>query len=67
MSFKRIIFWAHLVVGVAFGLVILLMSVTGAVLTYERQIISYMESRAVEKPADPENEKFAKIREFGFL
>ena len=52
MSFKRIVFWAHLVVGVAFGLVILLMSVTGAVLTYERQIISYMESRAVEKPAD---------------
>nr|MEC9419451.1 PepSY-associated TM helix domain-containing protein [Pseudomonadota bacterium] len=52
MSFKRIIFWAHLVVGVAFGLVILLMSATGVVLTYERQIISYMESRAVEKPAD---------------
>lgn len=52
MSFKRIVFWAHLVVGVAFGLVILLMSATGVVLTYERQIISYMESRAVEKPAD---------------
>ena len=52
MSFKRIIFWAHLVVGVAFGLVILLMSATGVVLTYERQIISYMESRAVVKPAD---------------
>ncbi|WP_370199383.1 PepSY-associated TM helix domain-containing protein [Roseibium sp.] len=52
MSFKRIIFWAHLVVGVAFGFVILLMSATGVVLTYERQIISYMESRAVVKPAD---------------
>ncbi len=52
MSFKRIIFWAHLVVGVAFGLVILLMSATGVVLTYERQIISYMEIRAVVKPAD---------------
>lgn len=52
MSFKRIVFWAHLVVGVAFGLVILLMSATGVVLTYERQIISYMESRAVVKPAD---------------
>lgn len=52
MSFKRIVFWAHLVVGVAFGLVILLMSATGVVLTYERQIISFVESRAVEKPAD---------------
>ena len=52
MSFKRIVFWAHLVVGVAFGLVILLMSATGVVLTYERQIISYVESRAVVKPAD---------------
>ncbi|MGX1499252.1 putative iron-regulated membrane protein [Labrenzia sp. MBR-25] len=52
MSFKRIVFWAHLVVGVAFGLIILLMSATGVLLTYERQIISFAESRAVERPAD---------------
>ncbi|TYC72324.1 PepSY domain-containing protein [Stappia sp. BW2] len=52
MSFKRIVFWAHLVVGVAFGLIILLMSATGVLLTYERQIISFMECRAVEQPAD---------------
>ncbi len=50
MSFKRAIFWTHLVVGVAFGLVILLMSVTGVLLTYERQIVAFLENRAVERP-----------------
>lgn len=49
MSFKRIVFWAHLVVGITFGLVILLMSATGVLLTYERQIIAHMEQRAVEQ------------------
>lgn len=37
MKFRPILFWTHLVVGAAAGLVILLMSVTGVVLTYEAQ------------------------------
>lgn len=37
--FRRILFWAHLASGVAAGLLILLMSVTGILLAYERQII----------------------------
>lgn len=37
MKFRRILFWTHLVAGAAAGLVILLMSVTGVVLTYEAQ------------------------------
>jgi len=41
--FRRILFWAHLACGVAAGLLILLMSVTGVLLAYERQI---MESAA---------------------
>ncbi|WP_165814789.1 PepSY-associated TM helix domain-containing protein [Labrenzia sp. 011] len=48
MSFKRIVFWSHLVVGITFGLVILLMSATGVLLTYERQIIAHMEQHAVD-------------------
>jgi uncharacterized iron-regulated membrane protein len=35
---RKSIFWLHLVCGVAAGLVILMMSATGVVLTYERQI-----------------------------
>jgi len=47
MSFKRVIFWSHLIVGVVFGLVVFSMSVTGVLLTYERQIVAFMENRAV--------------------
>ena len=36
---RKIIFWAHLVAGVAAGVVILMMSVTGVLLTYEYQMI----------------------------
>ena len=34
---RSTIFWIHLVCGVATGLVVLMMSVTGVILTYERQ------------------------------
>jgi len=36
---RRFLFWSHLVVGLAAGLVILLMSVTGVLLGFERQLI----------------------------
>lgn len=36
---RKIIFWAHLVAGVAAGLVILMMSFTGVLITYEYQMI----------------------------
>lgn len=38
MSFRKILFWTHLVTGVAAGVVVLLMSVTGVALTYQRQL-----------------------------
>src|SRR5215213_2030801 len=44
--FRRILFWCHLPVGVVAGLVILLMSVTGVLLTYERQITAWADARA---------------------
>ena len=37
--FRRILFWAHLSCGVSAGLIILLMSVTGVLLTYEHQMV----------------------------
>jgi uncharacterized iron-regulated membrane protein len=36
--FRKIIFWAHLVCGVTAGLVVFMMSITGVVLMYERQV-----------------------------
>jgi uncharacterized iron-regulated membrane protein len=38
MTFRTVLFWAHLAAGVVAGLVILVMSITGVALTYERQM-----------------------------
>jgi uncharacterized iron-regulated membrane protein len=38
MSLRRIVFWIHLPVGIVTALVVLMMSVTGVILTYEMQI-----------------------------
>jgi uncharacterized iron-regulated membrane protein len=43
--FRRILFWTHLASGVVAGLFILLMSVTGVVLTYEHQMVDSAERR----------------------
>jgi uncharacterized iron-regulated membrane protein len=42
---RKIIFWCHLPVGLIAGLVILNMCVTGVLLTYEKQIISWADTR----------------------
>lgn len=39
MSFRKIVFWLHLVAGVVAGLVIALMSVTGVLLAFQPQIL----------------------------
>ncbi len=43
---RKIIFWCHLPVGVVAGIVILIMCVTGVLLAYEKQIISWADTRA---------------------
>lgn len=45
MTFRSVIFWAHLVAGVTAGLVILVMSATGVLLTYERQLVEWAEQQ----------------------
>jgi len=44
MKLRTLIFWPHLIAGVTAGIVILLMSVTGVLLTYERQLIAWSDS-----------------------
>ena len=41
MPLRKILFWLHLTAGVTAGLVILLMSVTGVLLAFERQIVAF--------------------------
>ena len=48
---RSTIFWIHLVCGVATGLVVLMMSVTGVLLTYERQILAWAERATFAAPA----------------
>jgi len=50
MSFRKAIFWAHLGAGVIACLVIVMMSVTGVVLTYERQIKDWADHRLYDIP-----------------
>jgi len=44
MKLRTLIFWPHLIAGVTAGLVILVMSLTGVLLTYERQLIAWSDS-----------------------
>jgi uncharacterized iron-regulated membrane protein len=48
---RKSIFWMHLVAGVAAGLVILMMSATGVILTYERQIQLWEDGSYYSEPA----------------
>jgi len=54
MTFRPLIFWPHLISGVVAGTVILLMSLTGVLLTYERQILAWADSefRSLPPAAD---------------
>src|SRR3712207_4340283 len=51
--FRKFIFWCHLAAGVTAGVVILIMSVTGVLLTYERQIQRWADVRGynVSRPS----------------
>src|SRR5689334_14740310 len=45
MKLRTLLFWPHLVAGITAGVVILVMSVTGVLLTYERQLIAWSDSQ----------------------
>ncbi|HYR07805.1 MAG TPA: PepSY-associated TM helix domain-containing protein [Longimicrobium sp.] len=45
---RKVVFWMHLVTAVSAALVILLMSVTGVLLTYQRQITAWADTRGLD-------------------
>ena len=70
-AFRKILFWTHLVSGVVAGLIILVMSVTGVLLTYEKQFLFWADARSydIRPPADGARlaveELLARVRESG--
>jgi uncharacterized iron-regulated membrane protein len=68
--FRKILFWCHLTTGVIAGIVILIMSVTGVLLTYEKQMIAWADTRNYQvapptatTPRLPVETLLAKVRE----
>ena len=50
MTLRTLIFWPHLIAGVVAGAVVLTMSVTGVLLTYERQLNAWSDSEFKSSP-----------------
>lgn len=57
MTLRKIVFWMHLIAGVTAGLVILIMSVTGVMLAYEKQILAWSNSEFIGVPAPSGEER----------
>ena len=53
MTFRKVLFWLHLVAGCVAGIIILIMSVTGVLLTYERQMLASADRGPVRIAAPP--------------
>lgn len=51
MTIRSFIFWPHLIAGVLAGIVVLIMSLTGTLLTYERQMIAWADRHEVAPPS----------------
>lgn len=51
MNLRKIFFWAHLVAGLTAGLVIALLALTGLALSFEPQIVDFMERDVRRIPA----------------
>jgi uncharacterized iron-regulated membrane protein len=45
--FRTVLFWCHLAAGVTAGIVVFIMSVTGVLLTYEKQMMWWADTRAL--------------------
>src|SRR5687767_8143244 len=69
-KFRKVIFWLHLSSGVVAGIVIFIMSVTGALLAFEKNIIEFAERemRVIAVPSEnaqrlPIGEIIGRVRE----
>ncbi len=54
MTLRTLLFWLHLACGVVAGAVIFIMSVTGVLLTYQRQITAWADTRGYHIETGPQ-------------
>ncbi len=54
MTIRSFIFWLHLAAGVVAGTVVLVMSVTGVLLTYEKQMVAWAERSPLAAAPTPD-------------
>ena len=70
---RTVFFWLHLTAGLLAGVVVLIMSATGVLLTFEKQVIYYADTRQVDltPPATgaalPIDEILARVRATGLV
>jgi len=57
VKLRSVLFWLHLACGVVAGAVILIMSVTGVLLTYQRQITAWADTRGYD--IDPSRQRLS--------
>jgi uncharacterized iron-regulated membrane protein len=53
MPFRTVFFWFHLITGITAGAIVLVMSATGVLLMYERQVVQWAESGPRAAPPSP--------------
>jgi uncharacterized iron-regulated membrane protein len=53
MPFRTVFFWFHLITGVTAGAIVLVMSATGVLLMYEKQVVRWAESGPEAAPPSP--------------
>ncbi len=57
MSARTVVFWLHLLTGTTVGALILVMALTGALLTFEPQLVRWAERDLRTVPAPPAEAK----------
>jgi len=57
MSLRKILFWIHLTIGCSAGVVVFLMSVTGVLLAYQRQITNWGDRSFRSTPPTPGSQR----------
>ncbi|MGE0462835.1 MAG: PepSY-associated TM helix domain-containing protein [Vicinamibacterales bacterium] len=57
--FRSVLFWLHLLTGVLAGVVVLIMSITGVALTYEKQMLEWADRRAWSAPPSAGSERLS--------
>ena len=53
MTFRKTLFWLHLIAGCVAGIVVLIMSLSGLLLTFEHQFIAWSERETVRVTSSP--------------